>query len=250
MKTLYLKVSSEDIGKYVIFSGDPQRVKKIINYLDDVKEIAINREFYTYTGFYKGVKVTVTSTGIGGPSAAIAIEEMYEAGMEVAVRLGTVMGLKDNLGEVIIPRGCMKLESTSKTYVDASYPAVADFDLIKCMNESTKLNGLKYDNSIVCSMDGFYSEMRESKLSEKMNNNVKEKISSLKNYNISGIDMESGVVLTLTNLMGIKGCVVTMTTVLENLKDYLKDDTRIKAEEDLIKIVLDGIKIYAEGSLE
>lgn len=250
MSTLYLQTSKEDISKYVIFSGDPGRVKKIISYMDDVVEIACNREFNTYTGFYKGVKMTVTSTGIGGPSAAIAMEEMYECGMEVAVRLGTIMGLKDNLGQVVIPTGCMKLESTSKTYVDACYPAVADFDLLSCMNESVKKNGLVHDNPVICSMDGFYSEMRESRLSQKMGTDIKGKIESLKKYNIGGIDMESGVILTLANLMDIKGCVVTMTTVLENLKDYLKGDNRIKAEEDLIKVVLDGIQIYASKEMK
>lgn len=245
MSTLYLKSNTEDISKYVIFSGDPGRVKKIIAQMEDVKEIAINREFYTYTGYYKGVKITVTSTGIGAPSAAIAMEEMFECGMEVAVRLGTVMGLKDHLlGNFIIPTGAMRLESTSKTYVDASYPAVSDFEVVRAMNKSVISNDMKYENSIICSMDGFYSEMKESRLSKKMKNNVAEKITSLKKYNISGLDMESGVILTLANLMGIKGCVVTMTTVLENLKDYLKGEARDKAEEDLIKVVLDGIVIY------
>lgn len=249
MKTLYLKISPEDIGKYVIFSGDPGRVKKIITFLDDVKEIASNREFVTYTGNYQGLKITVTSTGIGGPSAAIALEEMYECGMEVAVRLGTIMGLEKNLGHIVTPRGCMKLESTSKTYVDASYPAVADFDLVAAMNKSAEVNNCIHENPIICSMDGYYSEMKESKLSKKMNNNIADKIKSLKKYNIGGIDMESGVILTLANLMGIKGCVVTMVTVLENLVDYLRDNEREEAEKDLIKTVLDGIKIYAEKEL-
>lgn len=246
MSTLYLNVTKETISKYVVFSGDPGRVKKIITYMDKVEKIAENREFITYTGFYKGIKITVTSTGIGGPSAAIAMEEMYDCGMEVAVRLGTIMGLKENLGHVVIPTGCMKLESTSKTYVDGSYPAVADFELVSCMNESSKTNNKIYDNTVICSMDGFYSEMHESRLSEKMGTNIKAKFDELRSLNIGGIDMESGVILTLANLMDIKGCVVTMTTVLENLKDYLKPEERIKAEEDLIKVVLDGIVIYAK----
>jgi len=247
MSTLYLQVENKDISKYVIFSGDPGRVKKIAGMMNDVREIAYNREYNTYTGYYKGVKMTVTSTGIGGPSAAIAMEEMYECGMEVAVRLGTVMGLKENLGTFIIPRGCMRMESTSATYVDPSYPAVSDFDVVQSMNLSVKAHGGQYDNGIICSMDGFYSEMRESRLSKQMENNIGDKIVSLKKYNIAGIDMESGAMLTLSNLMGIKGCVVTMTTVLENLKDYLKDEARIKAENDLIKVVLDGIAIYDKG---
>lgn len=246
MSTLYLQVTKEQVSKYGVFSGDPGRVEKIVSYMDDVKKVASNREFITYTGFYKGVKITVTSTGIGGPSAAIAMEEMYECGMEVAVRLGTIMGLKDNLGHVIIPTGVMKLEATSKTYVEPCYPAVADFELLYYMNEASKKLGLIYENPVICSMDGFYSEMKESRLSKKMMTPVKEKIQDLKKYNIGGLDMESGVILTLSNLMGIKGAVVTMTTVLENLNDYLVGEERIKKEEELIKVVLEGIVLYAK----
>ncbi|KUO74692.1 MAG: uridine phosphorylase [Clostridia bacterium BRH_c25] len=244
MMTQYLKVTPDSVAKYAVFSGDPGRVKRIVSFMDSSEEIAYNREFNTYTGNYKGVAITVSSTGIGGPSAAIALEEMYDCGIEVAVRLGTVMGLKENLGEVLIPAGVMRMESTSKTYVEASYPAVSDFELLQCMNEASASNERKYNNGLICSMDGFYSEMKESKLSKKMGNDITAKIADLKKYNIAGIDMESGTVLTLTNLMGIRGCVVTMTTVLENLKDYLKDSERAKAEDDLIKIVLDGIVMF------
>lgn len=245
-KTLYLKSTDKDISKYVVFSGDPRRVEKIISFMDDVKEIAVSREFHSYTGFYKGVKITISSTGIGGPSASIAMEEMYECGMEVAVRLGTVMGLRDDLlGKFIIPVGAMREEGTTTTYVDKSYPAVADFELIEYMNKSAETNGFGYDNSIICSYDGFYSQMRESRLSNKLEISIVEDIQELKKFNIGGIDMESSTILTLSRLMGIKGCVVTMTTVLENLKNYLKGDNRQKAEEeDLVRVVLDGIVLY------
>lgn len=214
--------------------------------MDDVKEIAVSREYHSYTGLYKGVKITISSTGIGGPSAAIAMEEMYACGMEIAVRLGTIMGLRDNLlGKFIIPVGAMREDGTTSTYVNKSYPAVADFELIQHMNKSAENNGFTYDNSIICSYDGFYSQMRESPLSNKLTLPIINDINELKKLGISGIDMESSTILTLARLMGIKGCVVTMTTVLENLKNYLKGDNRQKAEEeDLVRVVLDGIVLY------
>ncbi|KKK38918.1 uridine phosphorylase [Mesobacillus campisalis] len=248
-KTLYLQSTEKDIAKYVIFSGDPRRVERIITLMDDVEKVAVSREYHTYTGYYQGVRVTVTSTGIGGPSAAIALEEMYECGMEVAVRLGTVMGLKSNLGKYIIPKGAMRKEKTSHTYVDSSFPAVADYDLVACMNESVSTNEREYENGIVCTMDGYYTEMKESKLSREMGRDIPGEIAELHKYNISGIDMESGVVLTLANLMGIRGCVVTLTTVLDNLKDMLKDDFRVDEEMMLAKIVLDGLVIFNKKGL-
>jgi uridine phosphorylase len=245
METLYSKTTEKDIAKYVLFSGDPWRVETVAKELEDVKHIAYAREFNTYTGYYKGVRITATSTGIGAPSAAIAMEEMYQCGMEVAVRMGTTMGLKDDmLGKLLIPTGTMREEATSKTYVPASYPAVADIELINCMNKSTLQNGRQYINGITCSMDGFYSQMRDSRLSEEMGRDIGQTFSTLKKYNILAVDMESSCMLTLANLMGIKACIVTMTTVLENLKDFLKGDARTQSEIDLCKIALEGITIY------
>jgi uridine phosphorylase len=249
MKSLYLQVD-EDISKYVIFSGDPWRVEVLAKLLDNPQHVAFAREFNTYTGTYKGVKVTVTSTGIGAPSAAIAMEEMYANGMEVAIRMGTVMALKDGmLGKFIIPMAAMREESTSATYAPVSYPAVADIELVNCMNQTAKEYGRDCVNGITCSMDGFYSQMKESKLSKERETDIHATFDRLKKLNIAGIDMESSCMLTLASLMGIKGCVVTMTTVQENLKEVLAGDERKKAEEDLCKVVLEGIVHYHNKSL-
>ena len=251
MSTLYLKADSSAIAPYVIFSGDPGRVDMLSEYLDNLKPVAYNREFKTYTGTYKGVPVTVTSTGIGAPSAAIAMEELFECGMKVAVRMGTVMGLKDDmLGKFFIPMGAMREEATSKTYVPVSYPAVADVELVNCMNKSAVQNGRQYVNGINCTMDGFYSQMRESRLTGIMKTEIGDTFARLKKYNISGVDMESSLMLVLANLMGIRGCICTMTTVLENLKDFLKDESRTKAEEDLCKVALDGLLLFHKGESE
>ena len=248
MKSLYMKVAKEDIAKYVIFSGDPFRVENAIKLLDNVVHVGFFREFNTYTGFYKGVKVTITSTGIGAPSAAIAMEEMYDAGMEVAVRMGTVMGLADDLlGKFIIPVASMREEKTTLTYVDDSYPAVANHDLVTCMNKAVTMNSLEYINGINCTMDGFYSQMKESRLSRKMNVDMNDTFKRLRKLNISGIDMESSVILTLGNLMNIKACVVSITTVLENLKEMLLGEERTLAEENLCRVVLDGIYLFDKG---
>ena len=242
MKTLYMKAEPEDIAKYVLFSGDPFRVEMLVKNFENARHIGCCREFNTYTGTYKGVTITVTSTGIGGPSAAIAMEEMYECGMEVAVRMGTVMGLEDDyLGKLIIPRGSMREEATTKTYVPISYPAVADPELMACMNKAALANGRDYVNGINCTLDGFYSQMKESRLSRQMQTDIHRTFEELRQYKVDGVDMESAVILTLAGLMGIRGCIVTMTTVLANLKETLQGEARTNAEEDLCKIALDGI---------
>lgn len=248
MSTLYLKANKNDISKYVIFSGDPWRVEMLQKLLENPKHIAFNREFNTYTGIYKGIKITISSTGIGAPSAAIAMEELYNCGMEVGIRMGTVMGLKDGmLGKVLIPNGSMRMESTSDTYVPKSYPAVANIDLLNAMNKSVLNNNREYINGITCTMDGFYSQMKESRLSNQMNRNILNTFDEISKYNISGVDMETSCMLVLGSLMDIKVCSVTMTTVLKNLEEVLEGEERTKAEQDLCKIVLDGIVNYDTG---
>lgn len=240
-QTLYLELTQEKVAPYAILSGDPRRVEKIITHLDDVKKVSVSREYHTYTGLYKGMPVTVSSTGIGGPSAAIALEELYEAGVEVAVRLGTVMGIGGNLGKFFVPVAAMRRESTSKYYVDSSYPAVADPELVNIMNDSILHHEREFENGIVCSTDGYYTEMKESRLSKKMNRDVEGFMNGLHQYNIKGLDMETATLLTLGNLMGIKVCSVTLATVTDNLKQALEPDLRKQEETVLAKIVLDGL---------
>jgi len=250
MKSLYMKVD-KNISKYVIFSGDPWSVDVLAKMLDSAEHVAFVREFNTYTGYYKGQKITVTSTGIGAPSAAIAMEEMYSNGMEVAVRMGTVMALRDDmLGKFIIPIAAMREEGTSATYAPISYPAVADIELVNCMNKTVEEFSCSYSNGINCTVDGFYSQMKESRLSKQRQVNMNESFKRLKKLNIIGIDMESSCILTLANLMGIKSCVVTMTTVLENLKAVLKGEKRKQAKEILCKVVLEGLYKYERGILK
>ena len=245
-ETLYSKVKPGQIGDYVIFSGDPWRIERLVKNLSEVEHVAFAREFNTYTGTYKGIKITVTSTGIGAPSAAIAMEEMYEVGMKVAVRMGTVMALQDDmLGKFIIPVAAMRRESTSKTYVEEAYPAVADFDLVQTMNRTVKDMGADYVNGVNCTMDGFYSQMHDSKFSLEKKKDYAPLFEELRELNVVGIDMESACMLTVGRLMGVKTCIVTMTTVLENLKDFLRGQERADAEQLLCDVTLEGLFRFA-----
>ncbi len=245
MGTLYMGASQDTISKYVLFSGDPWRVEVVKKYLDEPKKVAFQREFNTYTGNYKGVGITVTSTGIGAPSAAIAMEEMYEAGMEVAVRMGTVMSMQDDmLGHFMVPLAAMRREGTSQAYVDLSYPAVADIDLVNVMNETVTAMGKRYLNGLNCTMDGFYSNMHDSKFSKEWGRDMSKTFEEVKKLGVTGIDMESSCMMTLGRLMGVKTCVLTVVTVLENLKETLKGQERTDAEDLLCRTALEGIYNY------
>lgn len=124
----HLKIRNGDVGRYVILPGDPGRVPLIADYLDNAKQIACNREYNVYTGYLNGVKVSVCSTGIGGPSAAIAVEELIESGADTFIRVGTSGGINLKVvgGDLLVASAAVRSEGTSHEYIPEGYPAVAD----------------------------------------------------------------------------------------------------------------------------
>ena len=139
-------VGPQDIGKYVILPGDPKRCAKIAEFLTDAKQVADNREFTTYTGTLDGVRVSVTSTGIGGPSAAIAIEELSKCGAHTFLRVGTCGGMQENIlgGDLVIADGAIRMEGTSREYAPVEYPAVPDFTVTTALVQAAKKRGIRH----------------------------------------------------------------------------------------------------------
>lgn len=156
----HIQVAKGEVGRYVIMPGDPGRCEKIASYLEEPEKIAVNREFTTYTGMLDGEKVSVTSTGIGGPSAAIAMEELYRCGADTFVRIGTCGGMhpKVKSGDIVIATGAIRMEGTSKEYAPIEYPAVADFDVTNALVRSARENNCDYHTGVVQSKDAFYGQ--------------------------------------------------------------------------------------------
>ena len=159
-KQYHTGVGPGDIGKYVIMPGDPKRCEKIAAHFDDAKLIADVREYVTYTGFLDGVKVSVTSTGIGGPSAAIAIEELSKSGADTFLRVGTCGGMQLDVegGDIIIASGAVRMEGTSREYAPIEYPAVANVDIVNAMISGAKKLGAKYHVGVVQCKDSFFGQ--------------------------------------------------------------------------------------------
>lgn len=159
-KQYHIQVGEGDVGEYVILPGDPGRCEKIAQYLDEPQLIAFNREYKTYTGYLDGVKVSVTSTGIGGPSAAIAMEELYNCGARVFLRIGTCGGMQIDVksSDVVIATGSIRMEGTSKEYAPIEYPAVADFEVTSALVEAAKKLGATYHVGVVQSKDSFFGQ--------------------------------------------------------------------------------------------
>lgn len=159
-RAYHIKVAPGEVGKYVILPGDPKRCASIAKYFDDPVLIADNREYITYTGYLDGEKVSVTSTGIGGPSASIAMEELVQCGADTFVRVGTCggMDLKVIGGDIIVATGAIRMEGTSKEYAPIEFPAVANLDVINALVASAKDLGVTFHTGVVECKDSFYGQ--------------------------------------------------------------------------------------------
>lgn len=156
----HIQVTKGEVGRYVILPGDPKRCVKIAQYFDNPVLIADNREYITYTGTLDGVKVSVTSTGIGGPSASIAMEELYRCGADTFVRIGTCGGMQTEIksGDIVIATAAVRMEGTSREYAPIEYPAVANLDVTNALVEAAKEKGFIYHTGVVQSKDSFYGQ--------------------------------------------------------------------------------------------
>lgn len=162
----HIQVAQGEVGRYVIMPGDPKRCVKIAQYFDDLVLIADNREYITYTGTLDGVKVSVTSTGIGGPSASIAMEELCRCGADTFVRIGTCGGMQTEVksGDVVIATGAIRMEGTSKEYAPIEYPAVADLEVTNALVSAAKTKGFPYHAGVVECKDAFYGQHEPEKM--------------------------------------------------------------------------------------
>ena len=157
--------SSDMVGEYVILPGDPGRCEKIASLLDDARLMAVNREFTTYTGMLDGVRVSVSSTGIGGPSASIAMEELYRCGARTFIRIGTCGGMQTDImgGDLVIASGAIRMEGTSKEYAPIEYPAVADITVVNALMQAAENLKYPYHVGVVECKDSFYGQHEPEK---------------------------------------------------------------------------------------
>lgn len=198
----HIHLSPGDIGEYVLLPGDPARSNRVAKYLDDAVLVAENREHRTFTGTYKGVKISVTSTGMGCPSAAIACEELINIGAKCLIRIGSTAALQEgiSIGDLVVSTGSMKNEGTSRFYVPDVFPAVPDFDftrsLIDTARDMQKDMGFGFFYGINASDDAFYGETPEW-------------IEKLHSLGVLNVEMESSAIYTVCYRRRVRSAMIS-----------------------------------------
>lgn len=235
----HVALKKGDVGRYVLLPGDPGRVVKIAKYFDTAEKIAENREYTTYTGTIDGIKVSCTSTGIGCPSAAIAIEELIKVGADTFIRVGTAGAIQKEvqLGDIVISTGAIREEGTSRQYVPLSYPAVSDLDVNLALREAAQKLNLKYHCGIMHCKDAFYIEEPNMIPDYHHNNQLWE---TWRRSNVLATSMESAALFTIGTIRKVRVGEVTAIIGLTY------DDTPIIKKvgvEEAIKTAVEAVKI-------
>lgn len=240
-KMMHINVSKSQIGKYVFIPGSVERATLIADYLDKPKKIMHNREYLTYTGSLAGVPVSVVSTGIGGPSAAIAVEELYACGAHTMMRIGSCASTSANvkIGDVCIPNGAIRMEGTGSHYLPIEFPAVPDYMMLKELEAaSIKLN-IPYNVGVTITKDSFYSEV--SPETKPVFYELKEKWEAYEKGGATNTSMECSILFLVAASLGIR-----MSSVMVNAthyKNYTNDakDYPAKWEDRAIRVGIEAM---------
>lgn len=203
-KQYHIACTPGDIGRYCILPGDPGRVPAIAALFDDAKQVAYNREYNVWTGTLLGEKVTACSTGIGGPSAAIAMEELHKCGADTFIRTGTCGGIDVDVqsGDVVIATGAIRFEHTSLEYAPAEFPAVPDFQVTECLARSAEEMGLRFHTGVVQCKDSFYGQ--HSPEASPVSYELKQKWESWKRLGVKASEMESAALFVVAAALGCR----------------------------------------------
>jgi uridine phosphorylase len=232
----HIRCRMGDIAEFVIIPGDPGRVRRIVDQMDEARLLAENREYIVYTGTYKGVRITVCSSGIGGPAASIAFEELIKLGAKVFIRVGSAGGRQKEtpIGTPVVIRASYRGEGTSMAYLPAPFPAVADLDVTNALVQALAEAGEEYQVGLGFTRDAYY--VQDPQLNE-----------LLTSCGVKAAEQEAAVLFIVGSKRGVKTGVVVSTDSniwLEKQPTLAqKEELFFTGERKAIRAALDAVVI-------
>ena len=246
-KQFHIACTQGDIGRYCILPGDPGRVPAIAALFDDAKQIAYNREFNVWTGTLLGEKVTACSTGIGGPSASIAMEELHKCGADTFIRTGTCGGIDLNVqsGDVVVATGAIRYEHTSREYAPIEFPAVADFQVTNALVEATRKLGFPLHTGIVQCKDSFYGQ--HDPAASPVYYELQQKWESWKRLGVLASEMESAALFVVAAALGCR-CGSCFHVVWNQEREAAGLDQKMSEDtSSSVKVSVEALKLLIEA---
>jgi uridine phosphorylase len=246
----HIRCNEGDVADYVMLPGDPARAAAIAEHLDDARHVASFREFTTYTGLYAGVGVTVTSTGIGGPSTAIAIEELVQLGAKTLLRIGTcgAMHPDAHVGDLIIASGAVRDDGASRQYAPIEFPAIASSDVVQALRQAATARGLAHHVGVVHTTDSFYAQHEPARMP--IGPELEQRHGTYRRLGVLCSEMETATVLVvgggaLSRRVGSVLAVAGNRLGGEHLDSPAMIARRDQAVHDAIATALDSVRALA-----
>ena len=199
-----------EAGQYVLYPGDPGRTPLIAKYLDGAREVAFSREYRTFTGQVAGAPVSAISSGMGGPSAAIGIEELAELGTHTFLRVGTCGAAQPHIkmGELVIATGAVRTEGTPDGYVPREYPALAHLDVVNALVAAARDAGAPYHLGVIRSVDALYSDLIPARMP--MREHLENELEVWRRAGVVANDMESATLMVVSAIRGLRAGVLLL----------------------------------------
>ena len=233
------------VGRYCLIPGDPDRCEKIAMYLDEPHHVSMRREYNIWSGKLLGETVPVCSTGIGGPSTAIAVEELFSCGADTFIRIGTCGGIALDVksGDAVIANGAVRQDGTSHEYAPPEFPAVPDTDVLFALVGAAKKLSLPYHTGVVQSKDSFYGQHSPKRMP--IASALLEKWEAWKRLGVLASEMEASTLFTVSAMLGARSGAVFMSVWNQERYDAgLDGDTDETHDTDnAIKIAIEALKI-------
>ena len=209
-KKYHVGLAKGDVGEYVLVPGDPFRTPMVAKHLDGAKEVAFSREYRTFTGSVDGVPVSTMSTGMGGPSVAIGVEELAELGVHTFLRVGTCGAAQPEIkvGDLVIAHASVRSEGTPNGYVPLEYPAVASFHVVEALMEAARASGVPYHVGVIRSVDALYSDLMPERMPRPQY--LREELDMWSRAGILSNDMETSTLFVVSRLRKLRAGTINL----------------------------------------
>lgn len=202
----HLQIGPNDVSDTVLLPGDPDRIDEIVSQWDHSEEVAYHREFRTVAGRLDAVPLTATSTGIGSPSAAIALEELAQCGVDTFIRVGSCGTIREDIsvGDLVISTGAIRGEGTSEEYVRHDYPAASNYAVVSALIRAAEELGYEYHIGVTLSTDSFYPGQARPGFEDYIPPESMDLLDHLRDLDVINIEMETSAILTIASIYGLR----------------------------------------------
>lgn len=243
----HLQLREGDVGRYVLLPGDPGRCNQIAKHLTDAEQVAENREYRSYTGYLLGEKVSITSTGIGGPSTAIAVEELSRIGADTFIRVGTAGGMQPfvQVGDLVIGSAAVREEGTTRLYIPLGFPAVADLTVAIALRQAAEKLAVRHHTGIVRTTDSFFGSLDPQRMP--VGYELQDRWNAWVAAGVLCSEMETATLFVVSQVLGKRAGSVVLVASNKGLPPLAPEELARRRDLDpLIRVAVEALKILIQ----